>query len=197
VGDAKSEQEGRVADAAMERYADGDEAAFGEVYDALAPRLLRFLNRHTRNAGQAEDLLQETFLNMCSARASFFRGAKVTPWAFTIARRLVIDAARKSQRQVKIARDEDLDASPPPSKEPRGDEVAQARELAERVEAELARMPEMQRDAFMLLRVDGLSLADAAEVLATTPNAVKLRAFRAYDALRAAMGDVLDKEWAP
>ena len=197
VLEGKQDAGAYVADAAMERYADGDDAAFGEVYDALAPRLLRFLHRHTRHVGQAEDLLQETFLNICSARASFFRGAKVTPWAFTIARRLVIDASRKSQRQVKLALEEDLDASPPPSREPGGDQVAQARELAQRVETELARMPETQRDAFMLVRVDGLSLAEAAEVLEITPNAVKLRAFRAYDALRASMGDVLDQEWPP
>jgi len=179
----------------MERYADGDDAAFGEVYDALAPRLMRFLNRQTRNVGQAEDLLQETFLNMCSARASFFRGARVTPWAFTIARRLLIDACRKNQRQVPIARDADLESDPPPSQAPRGDQVIEAREVAERVEAELARMPEPQREAFMLVRVDGLSIAEAAEVLEISPNAAKLRAFRAYDALRASLGDMLDKEW--
>ena len=183
-------------DAAMGRYADGDEAAFGEVYDALAPRLLRFLRRQTRHEGQAEDLLQETFLNICGARASFFRGARVTPWAFTIARRLLIDATRKGQRQVPIARDADLESAPPPSKAPRGDEVVQARQLAARMEEELQRMPEPQREAFMLVRVDGLSIAEAAEVLSITPNALKLRTFRAYDALRASMGDILDKEWS-
>ena len=191
----RDETDGAAIDAAMERYADGDEAAFGEVYDALAPRLLRFLQRQTRNVGQAEDLLQETFLNICGARASFFRGAKVTPWAFTIARRLLIDASRKSHRQVPISRDADLESAPPPSRDPRGDEVLQARQVAERVEVELARMPETQREAFMLVKVDGLSLAEAAEVLEISPNAVKLRAFRAYDALRASMGDMLDKEW--
>jgi RNA polymerase sigma-70 factor, ECF subfamily len=182
-------------DAAMERYADGDEAAFGEVYDALAPRLLRFLSRQTGNVGLAEDLLQETFLNMCSARASFFRGARVTPWAFTIARRLLIDASRKSKRQVPIARDADMESDPPPSRAPRGDQMVEAREVAERVEAELARMPGPQREAFMLVKVDGLSILEAAEVLEISPNAAKLRAFRAYDALRASLGDMLDKEW--
>ncbi len=184
-----------VVDAAMERYADGDEAAFGEVYDALAPRLLRFLTRQTRSVGQAEDLLQETFLNMCSARASFFRGARVTPWAFTIARRLLIDAGRKSQRQVPIARDADIESDPPPSRSPRGDQMVEAREIAAKVEVELGLMPEPQREAFILVKVDGLSIAEAAEVLGISPNAAKLRAFRAYDALRASLGDMLDKEW--
>jgi RNA polymerase sigma-70 factor, ECF subfamily len=193
--DNRIETTGAAIDAAMERYADGDDGAFGEVYDALAPRLLRFLNRQTCKTGQAEDLLQETFLNICSARASFFRGARVTPWAFTIARRLLIDAGRKGQRQVPIAPDADLESDPPPSQAPRGDQVVEAREVAERVEEELARMPEPQREAFMLVRVDGLSINEAAEVLEISPNAAKLRAFRAYDALRASLGDMLDKEW--
>jgi RNA polymerase sigma-70 factor (ECF subfamily) len=61
------------------------------------------------------------------------------------------------------------------------------RETAHLVEAELARIPETQRTAFELLRVDGLSHEEAARVLGTTVSAVKLRAFRAYSALRAAL----------
>ncbi len=181
----------------MGRYAEGDEAAFGELYDELAPKLFRYLQRQTRSLPRAEDLLQETFLNICSARASFFPGARVTPWAFTIARRLVIDASRKSGRNP-LAMSDDLEDAPPESRRsqgPRADDLLQAREGAERVEAELARMPDTQREAFTLVKVDGLSLAEAAEVLEISPNAVKLRAFRAYDALRAALGDVLEKEW--
>src|SRR4051794_9164921 len=42
---------------AMERYADGDDAAFGEIYDALAGRIYAFLLRQTRDPARAEDLL--------------------------------------------------------------------------------------------------------------------------------------------
>ena len=51
----------------------------------------------------------------------------------------------------------------------------------------LARIPETQRAAFELLRVEGLSHEQAARVLGTTVNAVKLRAFRAYSAIRAVL----------
>ena len=186
-----------AVDVAMERYADGDDAAFGEVYDALAPRLFKFIARRAHDPALAADLLQETFLNICSARASFFRGAKVMPWAFTIARRLVIDRARSSKRQVQIASPEEMEAAPPASTDDPADQLIAARQVAERVERELSRMPETQREAYMLIRVDGLSIADAAEVLGITPNAVKLRAFRAYDALRASLGGVLEEERSP
>jgi DNA-directed RNA polymerase specialized sigma24 family protein len=50
--------------------------------------------------------------------------------------------------------------------------------------------------AFELLKEEGLSLAEAAQVLGTTVSAVKLRAHRAYEALRLVLGDVLGKEEA-
>ena len=53
------------------------------------------------------------------------------------------------------------------------------------VERVLARLPPAQREAFVLIRYEGLSVQDAAAVLGATPTAVKLRAFRAYEALRA------------
>jgi RNA polymerase sigma-70 factor (ECF subfamily) len=75
---------------------------------------------------------------------------------------------------------------------PTGPEAeALGREMAELVEAELDRIPEAQRTAFELLRVEGLSQDEAAQRLGTTVSAVKLRAFRAYAALRAALGHPL------
>ena len=53
----------------------------------------------------------------------------------------------------------------------------------------LARVSASDRAAFELLRFDGLSTAEAAEVLGTTANAVRLRAFRAAEVLRASLGD--------
>lgn len=53
--------EARVrASAAMDRYASGDDAAFADLYDALAPRLYGFLLRLTGERGAAADLLQQT-----------------------------------------------------------------------------------------------------------------------------------------
>src|SRR6266566_2911766 len=84
-----------AADGAMDRYASGDVEAFSVLYDLLAPRLYGFLLRQTRNASQAEDLVQQTLLQIHCARGRFIRGAPVTPWAFAIARRLLIDESRK------------------------------------------------------------------------------------------------------
>jgi RNA polymerase sigma-70 factor (ECF subfamily) len=175
----------------MERYAAGDEAAFGELYDALAPRLLGYLVRQTRSRERAEDICQQTFLQIHGARGRFIPGAEVIPWAFAIARRLMIDGMRRGKREVLASGDEERhdDVQEAASPAAAADDLAIARELAQEIQAVLAKLPEGQRVAFELVKQEGLSMAEAAEVLGTTVSAVKLRAHRAYEALRAALGD--------
>jgi RNA polymerase sigma-70 factor (ECF subfamily) len=179
------------ADAAMDRYARGDDAAFSELYDVLAPRLYGFLVRQTRDADVASDLLQQTFLRMHCARCHFAPGAEVAPWVFAIARRLQIDSVRRDQA-APVARTTDgveADASHCPSTEARPDENIGRKELARRLEHEFALLPERNRLAFQLVKIEELSMAEAATVLGITVAAVRTRAHRAYLALREALGD--------
>jgi RNA polymerase sigma-70 factor (ECF subfamily) len=175
------------ADTAMASYAAGDDGAFLRVYDTLAPRLYGYLLRQTRDRARAEDLLQQTMLHIHRARDRFIPGARVTPWAFAIARRLLVDAIRRGRREV-LTTDGEPDAGP--SGAATADDWVHAGELAARVEHALSRLPPSQRVAFELLKHEGLSVAEAAAVLGTTVAAVKLRAHRAYEALRDALGDL-------
>jgi len=180
------EQRGE-ADLAMERYSAGDGEAFARVYDALAPRLFAYLFRQTRDRSRAEDLLQQTMLHIHRARDRFIPGAQVTPWAFAIARRLLVDSTRRGRREV-LGDGTDIDTGVASS--PRADDVVQANQVALRIEVVLARLPASQRTAFQLIKQEGLSVAEAAQVLGTTVAAVKLRAHRAYEALRAGLGEI-------
>jgi RNA polymerase sigma-70 factor (ECF subfamily) len=178
-----------AADAAMERYALGDDASFEPLYDALATRLYRYLRRHVPDAHRADDLLQETFLRMHKARGTFLMGAAVLPWAFAIARRLVLDEVRRDRRAPRVVDDSDPVSSSPAVSTERPEQLVEAREFAQRFADTLARLPESQRTTFELLKQDGLTLAEAAAVLGVTVTAVKLRAHRAYESLRIALGD--------
>jgi RNA polymerase sigma-70 factor (ECF subfamily) len=168
-----------VANAAMDRYAEGDDEAFGELYTLLAPRLHAFLIRRTRDRGRSEELVHETFLRMHMNRRHFARGAQVTPWAFAIARRLMIDDHRKMHEL----------PAPETDRTEGIDTVVALRRLGARIVEELQRVPDQHREAFALVQFDGLSMAEAAEVLGTTVAAVKLRAYRTYEALRERLGD--------
>jgi RNA polymerase sigma-70 factor (ECF subfamily) len=173
-------------DLAMERYARGDESAFGELYDAIAPRLYAFLLRQTRSEAAAKDVLQQTMLKIHLARGTFEEGAAVLPWAYAIARRIWIDSTRRVKREAPLDDTHEEEAD-----DPSPDEEAYASELAARLQKELAKLPDNQRVAFQLVKQEELSIAEAAAVLGTTESAVKLRAHRAYQTLRAALGDLL------
>lgn len=168
-------------DMAMERYAAGDDAAFAEVYDSLAPRILNYLLRRTNDWGDAEDLLQQTMLHIHRARGGFIAGAEVTPWAFAIARHLLVDRMRRREpgRRVDVRK---LDTRA--SEVPAADELVHAQELTLRVEQAIAELPPSQRTVLALIKEDGLSFADAAKVLGTTVGAAKARTNRAYQAIR-------------
>ncbi len=176
-----------AANAAMDRYARGDDAAFSELYEHLAPKLYAFFVRRIRDRPQSEDLLQQTFLQMHRARRHFCEGAAVLPWAIVIGRRLLIDRIRQGKREP-VMRDDDLEAPEPRSPDAPPDHVVAVRLLTRRVEVELGRLPEASRVAFELIQLDGLSVAEAADVLGTTAAAVKMRAHRAYEALRQTLG---------
>jgi RNA polymerase sigma-70 factor (ECF subfamily) len=176
---------------AMDRYSRGDDSAFADVYDAVAPRLHGYLLRQTRDGARADDLLQLTLLQMHRHRGSYLAGSPVLPWAFAIARRLLIDDLRHRKTDALSAARSIEEGDRPGSVAPE-DEVA-SREVAALVEEVLDQIPEAQRTAFELLKVEGLSLVDAAQVLGVSVNAVKLRAFRAYSAIRTA----LDRAFRP
>jgi RNA polymerase sigma-70 factor (ECF subfamily) len=169
----------------MEQYAGGNPEAFIRVYDVVAPRIFAFLLRQTRNRAQAEDLLQQTMLQVHRARDQFIPGAAVVPWAFAIARRFLIDSVRRGPREI-LHDGTELDIRAATS--PRADDLVAASELAARIERTLAQLPEQQRTAFQLIKQEGLTFAEAAEVLGTTVAAVKLRAHRAYTAVRLELG---------
>ena len=178
------------AAAAMERYSNGDNAAFAELYDAIAPCLLGFLRKATRDGVATEDLMQQTFLQIHRARGSFIPGVPMMPWALAIAQRLMIDSARRQRVELGLfmhAPADDDRMTSEPTATAAADEVLDWRRLERRVQQRLDALPETQRTAYQLVKQEGLSLKRAAEVLGTSVTAVKLRTHRAYQALRAVL----------
>ncbi|HXC53086.1 MAG TPA: RNA polymerase sigma factor [Candidatus Limnocylindrales bacterium] len=184
------------ADAAMERYSNGDNAAFAELYDAIAPRLIGYLRKATRDDVAAEDLMQQTFLQIHRARGTFIPGAPVMPWALAVAKRLMIDSARRRNVELGFLVDtsvEDDRIAGGQTDAASTADLLDAHRVEHRVQQRLDAMPESHRTAYRLVKEEGMSLKRAAELLGTTIPAVKLRTHRAYRALRA----VLREEGGP
>lgn len=173
------------ADEAMRRYSTGDAAAFDELYAALSPRLYPFCVRLAGRSADADDLFQEAFLKLHRSRATYVAGANVLHWAFAIVRSTYLDRLRRRARRPEdliASSDETFDTLAGTDGTP--ESVLHAQGLARLVEQELQRMSERNRSAYILLKLEGLTASEAAAVLGTTGDAVKQRAFRAYEALR-------------
>lgn len=173
----------------MARYCDGDRAAFDALYAAVAPRLLAFVAQLLGERALAEDVMHESLIKLHQARALYVRGADPLPWIFTIARHAALDELRRRRRaRVRLVGGEG--APPEPHADLRGDPEGARRDDDGGGAAALAALdalPPPQREALLLTKVEGLTQAEAAARAGTTPGAIKLRAHRAYVALRKLM----------
>jgi len=173
----------------MERYVDGDAHAFRELYALVAPRLLGYLMKMAKSRALADDLLQQTFFKVHRARAAYVRGADPVPWIYAIAHRTFIDEVRKHKR-AKVGVAEELPEVPAGiTGEADGTrEEAADPELTRAVLQALEDLPTGQREAVVLTKLDGKSVAEAAAIVGTTVGAMKVRAHRGYEALRKLLG---------
>jgi len=180
----------RTVDEAMSHYARGDAGAFATVYAFVAPRVASYLRRRVRDEARVPDLVQQTFLHMHRARATFLGGAQVLPWAFAIARRQLVDAYRAGEREAACAAGVEPDGDVTTHASVDAEALLAAKQTAGRVEVALAGLSRPQRAAYELVKGDGLTLVEAAAALGTSVTGVKLRTHRAYAALRLALAPV-------
>jgi RNA polymerase sigma-70 factor (ECF subfamily) len=180
----------QCADAAMARYAEGDDGVFVELYGALAPRLWSFFYRRVRCPHGTKDLVQQTFLRMHQARRHFLPGASASAWAFTIARNLLIDRRRRMKSELQLPNDELEEVAGAAISE-----AAVARFDANRamqiVRKKLDRLAPPQRALFELVHGRGLSYAEAAEALGLQANTAKVRMHRMTVTMREALARYL------
>jgi RNA polymerase sigma-70 factor (ECF subfamily) len=179
--------QGPAAAELMTRYAAGDAAAFDALYAAFSPRLFGYLLRLLGDRAAAEDALQHTFIRLHEARSAYVRDADPAPWLFTIAHRVALDELRRRKRaKVRLSQKDEM--LPEPQAAIDGTREGAGQDAPdERVEVTLEllqRLPELQRTALVLTKLEGRSVAEAAAITGSTATAIKLRAHRAYVRLR-------------
>lgn len=178
-------------EALMEAYQRGERAAFESLFARLAPKVHVLLLRLSRSRDLADELTQVTFLKLHRARETYAPGSRVLPWVMAIARNVFIDAYRKSRvlRRHEVLTTEGVLPEPPRANrdEPAGLAVLTDEEQ-QRVQETIDQLPAIQREALVLLKVEGLSLKEVSAITGASVGAVKVRAFRAYEALRGALG---------
>jgi len=164
----------------MAAYFDGEIAAFDALYAALAPRLRGYLLTHCRDAVVADDLVQETFMQLHRSRRTYEPGRPVTPWAFAIARHVFLMHRRRTSRRVRF--EETLAREQPTARAAR-DEMRSIAD-ADAVRRALVSVPADQRQALVMHHLEGRSFAEIAARLGIRVNAAKTRAFRGMRRLK-------------
>ncbi len=167
---------------AMGRYADGDVAAFHEVYDALSP-MIRRAQRRWVGEDRADDLTQQTFLRVHRARDRYTRGSAVGPWVLAIARNLAIDELRRLGRSREtLTREGAL-----PEPEPVFAAPGERRDVIDSVREAVDALPPGQREVVRMHKLEGRPFREVADVLQIQEGAARIRAHRAYERLRQAL----------
>lgn len=165
--------------ALMDGYLAGRIDAFDGLYAALAGRLRGYLMSLCRNGTVADDLVQETFMQLHRSRHTYQPGRPVTPWVFAIGRHVYLMHNRGTHRRLRF---EDRLAAEI-ARVPQIDGAAAWIDRDELARA-LEQIPADQRDAVVLHHVEGWSFAEIAGRFGINVNAAKTRAFRGIRTLR-------------
>jgi RNA polymerase sigma-70 factor (ECF subfamily) len=177
----------------IDRLVAHDATAFEELVRDHGPRMLTVASRYLPRVADAEDALQDSFVNVVRSIGGFQRGSTLDTWLH----RVVVNCALMSLRRKRRRPESSLEASaldggtaapwrrwPPPS----AHDVLASEETRQTVRLAMDGLPESQRSILLLRDVDALELKAIAVLLDVGLSTVKIRLHRARHALQAALG---------
>jgi RNA polymerase sigma-70 factor (ECF subfamily) len=175
VVDRKADEERLIK--LMIGYQEGSMDDFEGLYAALKQPLLRYLWTFVRNATVAEDLLQETFLQIHRARQTYTPPRPVRPWIYAITRHVALMHLRSGRRRKEMLADDQLPEVPvPPEMEKLADRATLHQWLSE--------LPRNAQEVLMLHHLLGLSFQEVGQILGVAAGTAKVRAHRALKNIR-------------
>jgi RNA polymerase sigma-70 factor (ECF subfamily) len=155
----------------------GEPAAFDEAWEAYRARLFGFLLRLCHRREVAEDLLQETWLRLATRAPLLRDDTRLSSWLFTVARNLFVSSLRSRRHRAEGSPENEPEAEWATGPSPF--DQAAAVELRRRLEDALARLPTAQREALLLVAVEGFTPSEAAGIVGLRPEALRQRLSRA------------------
>lgn len=164
----------------MKRYQSGDPVAIEHLVRRISPALLRYFAGSLSGPNEAEDLLQDCWIQVHRSRHTYRPSEPLMPWIFAIARHTRLDGYRRRRR---LETRELLVADIPEHWQGGLPEIAH-KEKEDDLDSLLASLPDGQREVILMLKVSGMSLEEVARATSSTVGAVKQKAHRAYVALR-------------
>lgn len=188
----------------MLRVKRGDEAAFAELVDKYKQPVINMLYRTLRDATEAEDLAQTTFVQVFKSADRYRVEAKFSTWLYTIARNLCLNEIRRRSRHPAESLDatmETQEEAPARQFEDKAtvgapDQLLRG-ELTAKVEEALASLPENQRTAILLFKEQEMSYEEISKILDCSLSATKSLIHRGRETLKQKLKPYLKSgEWA-
>jgi RNA polymerase sigma-70 factor (ECF subfamily) len=184
----------------MVRYQRGDREAFAEIVKRHKTPIYNFVLRQVRQTNTAEDVTQDVFLRVVQNAGEFKHEARFSTWLYTIARNLCVDHLRKQTHRRHPSLDQptgrDGESGRPllddvADRHPRAsvERAVVAEEVRGRILEAVERLPEEQREVFLLREVANLPFKEIAEVTGVGENTVKSRMRYALDRLQEALSE--------
>jgi RNA polymerase sigma factor (sigma-70 family) len=168
----------------MLAYGSGDVGAFQTLYSRHRGPLFRHLGRQVRDTALAEELFQDVWQRVITARERYRPDAKFATWLYQIAHNRIADHWRGKQHRPDAPGDADeLAARIPDPQTP--DRQLSAFEERRRLQMALEELPEDQREVVLLRLEQDLSLEEIGEITGVGRETVKSRLRYAMDKLRA------------
>ena len=156
----------------------GDRDAYRTLLNDIHADLIRFVRRRVHDPQEVEDIVQDVLLMIHRARHTYDASRPFEPWMYAIARNTTIDHGRKRSTRGKR---EVLTGELP--------EVAAGAETSDApLAAALEQLPDAQREAFSMLKIEGLSVEAAAERAGVSAGTLRVRAHRSYRFVKAFIG---------
>jgi RNA polymerase sigma factor (sigma-70 family) len=152
---------------------------------ALLPRLRRFARALAGQQADADDIVQIAVERALVRIDQFQPGTRLDAWLMTIVRNAWIDEARARQRRAQVFADAELGERVGDG----GEAAAQAKLEVKDVYAAMQSLPEEQREAVVLVCVEGLAYREAADVLGVPIGTLTSRLARGREALQRMLGD--------
>ena len=160
----------------------GDRRAYESLLGQLLIHSRRLVGARVADVSAREDIVQNALVSIHRARHTYRPERAFTPWFHAVVRNAISDWERARLRRARRELSLDPAALPEPAVEP-AEPFADA--LSPELRMALASLPPAQREAVQLIHLDGLSVAEAAAQAGVSSAALKVRAHRGYQALRA------------
>jgi RNA polymerase sigma-70 factor, ECF subfamily len=164
----------------MIAYRDGDAAAFDTLYRRHKGGVYRYMLRQCRDAGVADELFQDVWMNLIRAREGYTVQAKFTTYIYKLAHNRLIDYYRKHGQATLVSFDDDSEDAPlvaEPVAAPRDEpeKHLDIKQQAAQLLTLLGALPPPQREAFVMQYEGGMSVEEIADATGVTRETAKSR----------------------